>query len=284
MSPSYVPKAGDTVYNVEGEMAFYVSTAKGGGYIVQPLIEDGDGVSEPEGHYADGVAIWPRVYKEAPQPMLDQAIAEQHARLALLRGEVRAMEQQKREAERDQTAMKERLAMHQALVRLDDLLSGRVTHYVVDRSDNSNKNWVVVPAEEFFKLRTHYSTVAMTLHCSLHSGSRSVVQWKFSANPDRDAGRDAFAFMSEAEAREKVAELVHASLREAASHSNNSYWLRQRIQWADTQGVAVPDEVRLKLSQLERVEAEAERERARKALESAEAALANLAPSQQVAA
>lgn len=118
MSTKHTPQAGDTVYNAEGEIALYVSTAMGGGYIVQPMIEDGDGVTEPEGYYADGVALWPRVYKEPPQPMLDQAIAEQQARLALLRGEVRQLEQQKREAERDQSALKERLAMHQALAQV----------------------------------------------------------------------------------------------------------------------------------------------------------------------
>ncbi len=270
----HTPKAGDTVYNADGEMGLYVSPAKGGGYIVQPLIQDGDGVTEPEGYYADGVAIWPRIYKEPPQPMLDQAIAEQQARLAVVRGELRALEQQKREAERDQSALKERLATHQALARIDDLLSGRVTHYVVDRSENSNRNWVVVSAEEFFQLRTHYSTVAMTLHVSLHSGSRSVIQWKFSANPERDAGRDAFAFMSEAEARAKVAELVHASLYEAAKSTSGAYWLRQRVTWADAQGVAVPDGVRLKLNELERKEAEAAREKALKELQAAESAIA----------
>ena len=84
MSDPYTPKAGDEIYNLHGEIGLYVSRAKGGGHIVQPLFEDGDGVTEPESHYADGVAIWPRVYKEPPQPMLDKAIAEQQARLAAL--------------------------------------------------------------------------------------------------------------------------------------------------------------------------------------------------------
>lgn len=267
---THTPKAGDTVYNVNGEMALYVSPAQDGGHIVQPLLQDGDGVTEPESHYVDGVALWPKVYKEPPQPMLDQAIAEQQARLAVLRGEVRDLERQKREAELGHSALKERLAVHQALARLDDLLSGRVTHYVIDKSENSNHNWVVVPAAEFFQLRTHYSTVSLTLQTSLYSNNRGGMQWKFSGAPDRDAGRDAFAFMSEAEARAKVAELVHASLHETAKHASNSYWLRQRIQWADAQGVAVPDEVRQKLIQLERTEAESAEAKARQDLEAAQ--------------
>lgn len=276
MSAPYIPQAGDTVYNAEGEIALYVSTAMGGGYIVQPMIEDGDGVTEPEGYYADGVALWPRVYKEPPQPMLDQAIAEQQARLALLRGEVRQLEQQKREAERDQSALKERLAMHQALARLDDLLSGRITHYVIDKSDHSQHNWAVVPADEFFTLRTNYSVVSLTLHANLYSASKSV-QWKFSASADSDdRGRDAFAFTSEEEARAKVVELVHASLLEAAKHTSGAYWLRHRVQWAATQGVEVPAEVSAKLAAMERAEASDAAEKARKALADAQEALAKL--------
>lgn len=269
----HIPKAGDTVYSTNGEMALYVSTAKGGGYIVQPLIEDGDGVSEPLGHYAEGVDIWPSVHKEPPQPMLDQAIAEQSARLALLRGEVRAIEQQKRELERDQSGLNDRLAVHQALAVLDDLLSGRVTHYVVDKSDNSNQNWVAVPAEKFFELRTHYSVVGLSLQTTLSSNNKRV-QWKFSLSPDRDQGRDAFAFMSEAEARAKVVELVHASLHEAAKNSSSSYWLRQRIQWADAQGVEVPPDVRAKLTSLDRSEAQAAHDKAQQELATAAARLA----------
>lgn len=274
---SYTPKAGDTVYNVDGEIGLYVSTAKGGGYIVQPLIQDGDGETEPEGHYADGVAIWPRVYREPPQPMLHQAIAEQQARLTALRGEVRALEQQKRDAERDQSALKERLAMHQALAVLDDLLSGKVTHYVIDGSEHNHHEWQVVPAAEAHKLRTHYSVVGLRLWANLnHSTGRCGLQWKFS--PQAETSRDertAYAFTSEEEARAKVVELVTTEIAKQAGHASSSYWLRRRIDWARNQGVEPPAEAVAKLESLERQEAEAAVAKARAELERAQAALLN---------
>lgn len=273
-SAAYVPKAGDTVYNMHGEMGLYVSTAKGGGYIVQPLIEDGDGVSEPMSQYAEGVDVWVSVFRQPPKPMIDGDIATLEARLSTLRQEVYALEAQKREAERDQSALKDRIGVHQALARIDDLLSGRVTHYVIDKSESHNHNWVVVPAEQFFTLRTHYSIASLTLHTQLYSTTKGAAQWKFSANAERDTGRDAFACMSEAEARAKVEELVHASLHESAKHSSNAYWLRKRIQWADAQGVSVPAEVRAKLIDLDRRETAFAIDKAKKDLEEAQARLA----------
>lgn len=123
---SRTPKAGDTVYSVNGQMAMYVSTANGGGHIVQPLIEDGDGVSEPESHYADGVDIWPTVYLEPPKPKLDAEIARQQEKLTALRVEVSELERQKREAAQGQREVKERLAQHTALRYIDEMVAGRV--------------------------------------------------------------------------------------------------------------------------------------------------------------
>lgn len=273
---SYIPKAGDTVYSHDGAMALYVSTAKGGGYIVQPLIEDGDGISEPEGHYADGVEIWHSVYPEPPQPKLAAEIAAQVEELAALRREVADLERQKYEATRDGAALKERLAMHQALAVLDDLLSGKVTHYVIDSSEHNNGQWQVIPAADAHKLRTHYSMVGLRLWANLnHSTGRGGVQWKFSpqAETSRDE-RNAYAFTSEEAARAKVVELVTAEIATLASHGSNSYWLRNRIQWARSQGVEPPAEAVAKMASLERQEAEAAAAKAREALAKAEATLA----------
>lgn len=274
---THIPKAGDTVYSIDGAMALYVSTAKGGGYIVQPLIEDGDGYSEPRGHYADGVEIWHSVYPEPPQPKLAAEIQAQQERLTALRAEVAELERTKREADSQAKALKERLAMHQALAALDDLLSGRITHYLIDVSENSNGRWQVVPSSEFFKLRTHYSVVSLRLWANLND-SRSSVQWRFSPNAERHEreGR-AYAFTSEADAVAKLHEIVAAELQDTAKHASNAYWLRQRAQWCAAQGVPVPAEISARLFELERAEAEFERKKAQDAMQAAEAKLAALA-------
>lgn len=277
---NYTPKAGDTVYNVEGEMGLYVSTAKGGGYIVQPLIEDGDGYSEPRGEYVDGVAIWPRVYREPPQPMLDKAIAEQQAKLAAVRQEVRAAEQQKRTMEAEQRAMKERLALHQQLTWIDDLLAGRFTHYVVKESDYGDF-WIVKTAEDFRKDRNH-SQVRMQLWVSIHERGESFA-WKViqGSAGDRfdDKSYGVIPFKSEAEAIAKRNELLLEILaaRVAAHYNNGSHALRQAVQRCITAGVEVPADVLENLRQRELREAQAEAQKARLAAAAAEQKLATLA-------
>ena len=104
MAPTHI-KAGDTVYSADGGVAIYVAHARGGGHIVQPLIEDGDGFSEPESHYVDGVEIWPNCHRKPPQPKLDAEIRAQTEKLAALRREIYEAECTKREAQRDGAAL-----------------------------------------------------------------------------------------------------------------------------------------------------------------------------------
>lgn len=272
MAPTPI-KAGDTVYSTDGGMALYVAHALGGGHIVQPLIEDGDGITEPESHYADGVEIWPTCHREPPQLKLDAEIRAQTEKLAALRREVAEVERTKRETEREGAALRERLGMHAALASLDDLLSGRVTHYVIDNSENSNKRWELVTAEKFYELRRHYTTASLTLVSTFNMRGASV-QWKFSHNASsNEAGRDAFAFTSEAEARAKVVELVTHEVTETAKHASSAYWLSQRIAWCRKQGVEPPADSVQKLADMERSEAESAAKKARDELARAQAKL-----------
>ncbi len=276
---SYIPKAGDTVYSISGEMALFVSTAKGGGYIVQPLFEDGDGVTEPESQYAEGVSIWPSVHKEPPQPLLDARIAEQEARLAMLRGEVRAIEQQKRALEADQRTMKDRFALHEQLTWIDDLLAGRFTHYVVKDGDYSDF-WTVKTAEDFRKDRSG-SQVRLQLYVSTHERGESFAWKVIQGSPgDRfdDKSRGVIPCKSEAEAIAKRNTLLQEALTKfsAAHHNAGAYQLRQAVQRCTVAGVEVPAAVLEDLRQRELREAQAAHTKAREALTVAEAELARL--------
>lgn len=276
---SYYPKAGDTVYSTSGEMGLFVSTAKGGGYIVQPLFEDGDDdVTEPAGHYAEGVSVWSSVHKEPPQPLLDTKIAEQEARLAVLRGEVRAIEQQKRTLEADQRAMKERLALHEQLTWIDDLLAGRFTHYVVKESDYSDF-WTVKTAEDFRKDRG--SQVRLQLWVSTHERGESFAWKVIQASPgDRFDGKSygVIPFKSEAEAIAKRNELLMDLLAKlSAAHPNNgAHQLRNAVQRCKAADLAVPAAVLEDLRQRELREAQQTLAKASAALTAAEAEMARL--------
>lgn len=280
MNAARIPKAGDEVYNVHGEMGLYVASAKGGGHIVQPLIEDGDGVTEPQGHYVDGVALWPNVYREPPRPMLDEKIAEQEARLAMLRGEVRAIEAQKRQLETDQRAMKDRLALHEQLTWIDDLLAGRFTHYLVKEGDYSDF-WIVKTAEDFRKDRAH-SQVRMQLWVSTHERGESFA-WKVISGSAGDRFDDksygVIPFKNEADAIAKrdqfLSELLAA--RVADHHNTGSHRLRPVVQRCQVVGMIVPADVLEDLRQRELREAQAEAEKTRLAVAAAEQRLAALA-------
>ena len=279
MSPAHTPKAGEEVYNVHGEMGLYVASAKGGGHIVQPLIEDGDGVTEPTSQYVDGVALWPSVYRQPPSPMLDEKIAEQEARLQMLRGEVRAIEAQKRQLETDQRAMKDRLALHEQLTWIDDLLAGRFTHYLVKESDYSDF-WIVKTAEDYRKDRNH-SQVRMQLWVSTHERGESFA-WKVIAGSSGDRFDDrscgVIPFKNEADAIAKRNDLLADLLAaRVADHANTgSHRLRTVVQRCQVGGMDVPDAVLEDLRQRELREALAEAEKTRLAATAAEQRVAAL--------
>lgn len=117
------------VYSADGRAGMYVAEVVGG-HAVQPLFEDGDGVTEPAMHYAEGIEVWPSVHAEPPRALLDAAIAAQRAALAKLQAEVAEMERAKREAMRSQNEVKERLKQHTALRYIDDHLAGKFTLFV----------------------------------------------------------------------------------------------------------------------------------------------------------
>lgn len=279
MSAKHTPKAGDEVYNLHGEMGLYVAAAKGGGYIVQPLIDGGNAETQPDDRYVDGVALWTNVYRQPPSPMLDEKISEQEARLALLRGEVRSIEAQKRQLEADERAMKERRALHVQLTWIDDLLAGRFTHYLVKESDYSDF-WIVKTAEDFRKDRNH-SQVRLQLWVSTHERGESFA-WKVIAGTsgDRFDGKSCgvIPFKTEAEAiarrNEFLAEILVA--RVADHYNAGSHRLRDVVNRCQGLGMEVPADALEDLRQRELREALAEAEKTRLAVAAAEQRLAAL--------
>ncbi len=215
---SYTPKAGETVYSNNGAMAVYVSQAQGGGHIVQPLIEEGDGVTEPESYYADGVAIWPSVYREAPRQKLEAEIAAQAEKLATLRREVAEAERQRMQATIDQRAVRERLAQHEALLYLDDFLNAKITHYVLELDGQVQ----VLDSEAFNKQRgLGYSERVLTLIARVSDG-KTALRW-FIKTPDGVGGREIASYPDEQAARAQAHALVTEKMKEALRQLRQGY-------------------------------------------------------------
>lgn len=274
-------QAGDTVYSIDGAMALYVSTAKGGGYIVQPLIEDGDGYSEPAGLYADGVEIWPTVYTSPPQPKLESEIAAQQERLTALRGEVADLERQKREAARDQRDVAERLKQHAALKYIDDMIAGRMPPLCVCFGLYPPS---IVPSADAMKNPDHersYREPAFKL-LTLFGDSNGDLQWRLNQYRDGSGSWwDELVFVATqdegiAEIRRRYA-LAVAEWREfpvERKHYGTAITWSEKLpaDWID-----VPEDLANYIAAAKREHLRTEREKAAKALTEAEQKLAALA-------
>lgn len=210
----YTPKAGDTVYSIDGGMALYVSTAKGGGYIVQPLIEDGDGVTEPESYYADGVEIWHSVYQEPPQPKMDAEIKAQQQKLAAIKAEIADLDRQRRQSMADQHAVRERLQQHEALRYVDDFLNARITHYVTEVEGVIT----VMDSKAFNAHRSFsYSERVLTLFASVRHDAKAL-DWRIKVDNGYSGQREIWFFPDEEKARaQALAMLAEKTARAVAT-------------------------------------------------------------------
>lgn len=226
---AHTPQAGDTVYSVDGEMALYVSTAHGGGYIVQPLIEDGDGVSEPESHYADGVAIWPTVYSKPPQPKLDAEIAAQSEKLAALTREVYAMERQKREVSAGMRETKERLQQHAALRYVDDYLAGKFKMFVRFPSYGAP---TIEPAAVCLDHDDRYDKGQKLL--TLFGDTKGELQWRINRYKDGSGTwSEVFPIADEAEGIAVIRERYTAAVAEWRAQPDDRKHYGVAIAWAE---------------------------------------------------
>lgn len=279
MSAPYTPRAGDTVYGHDGAMAIYVSPAQGSGHIVQPLIQDGDGVTEPESYFADGVAIWPSVYPSAPLQKLDAEIAAKAEKLEALRREIAQAEQERHKSLRDQQAVRDRLKTHEALVYLDDFLNAKITHYVVE-VDGQLK---ILDTEAFGKERSFgYSERVLSLVAAVRGG-KNALDWSIKIE-NGYGSREISAFPDEEKARAHAHALITEKMTKAAASLRRDGYLstaESALRNAQALGMEPLPELLAAIRDCHIKVAQQKAEAARKSLAEAEAVLANM---QQVAA
>lgn len=278
---SYIPKAGDTVYSHDGAMALYVSTAKGGGYIVQPLIEDGDGISEPDGLYADGVDIWHSVYPKPPQPKLDAEIAAQVERLAGLRREIAESERLKRETTANQREVLERLKQHEALRYVDDMISGRMPPLCVEFPGYHPPK--IVSTSDALRnpdFKRDYREPAFKL-LTLFGDSKGDLQWRINAYRDGSGNWGEVVFVATEEEGIAVIRSRYAlAVEEWRQKPADSKSHGDAIRWASdlpAGWIDVPQDVADYIATTKRKRAEEQAAKARDELAQAEAALAAIA-------
>ncbi len=260
------------VYSADGRAGMYVAEVVGG-HAVQPLFEDGDGVTEPAMHYAEGIEVWPSVHAEPPRALLDAAIAAQRAALAKLQAEVAEMERAKREAMRDRSEVLARLQQHEQLRYLDNFLNATITHYVAQVEGQ----WVVMDTAAFCQVRSlSYSERVLTLWARVSEKGRALHWMVKTAN---DYSQDVFAFPDEQQATAKAAELVGIKLKGLQAEAQRGNWpwdADNALKNARALGVEPPAELVQALREVRRHQAEALLKKATAEAETAQQALAEL--------
>lgn len=264
------PEAGQTVYDLQGHRGEYVLPL-GEAHLVRPWVVipswDGEDLySEP-----GGIEVWPQVYLAPPVAILEDDIVR-------LQGEIEAKRRELAEATdevsgffRDEKARQERIKRHEDLARLDDFISGKISHVV-------KRSYGAITIEEFkeaIEQTDRYSRDGLKL-LTLFGRPDGGLQWKVNRYSDGSGqDMDVFPCQSAEEARS-----VATSLLAKEFNSASTYWLHQAIKSADALDIPVPADARerCRVGRLE------ELTKVRKAklaeLEKLDAELAEIAPTE----
>jgi len=264
---------GQRVYSVDGAAGLFVAKVDEG-FIVRPLYGERD-LEEDDEAYPEGAALWRTAHPSAPVERFDTAIQAMNKKLDSLRAEVRELETKKYAFERVTQEQRDRIKEHDALKPLDDLLAGRVTHFVVTK----NGRFGVFTVEQATKLDKewyHGSQLRLSL-VSSHSAPSGLV-WKLSQE-SRGYDHEVLPFVSEASAMEKCRALIAARLQQLADDTYfNSYSVDEPVNAAQRYGVPVPEKLQQRILAHERAAATAARDKAAKELAAAEAKLSTATP------
>lgn len=232
--PSQVLDAGQTVYDLQGHRGEYVAPL-GDAFLVRPWVTipswDGEDMySEP-----GGIEVWPQVFLAPPVAILEEEIVR-------LQGEIEAKRRELAEATdevagffRDEKSRQERIKRHADLARLDDFISGKISHVV-------KSHYGAITIHEFKEVveqNDRYDRDGLKL-LTLFGKPGNGLQWKVNHYSDGSGqDTDVFPCQSAEEARS-----IAASLLAREFGSDSAYWLRQAIKSADALEIPVPAEAR----------------------------------------
>lgn len=191
---------GQTVYLPNGRECVYVSKAGDVKHVVQGLVMD----SETEETTTSEPFIVSRVLPFEPEDVFGPETNRSAAELDKIRTELIAARKELAEFNTLNTDRMTRLKQHKGLERLDDFLSGKITHYVeVHYSGIAITDPAKVAAPDIDKKATKLLT--------LFGKSNGELNWRLSYYSDGSGGsHQVYPFCSLEEAQEKVREIIKA--------------------------------------------------------------------------
>jgi hypothetical protein len=228
------PIEGDTVYDRNGHSAEYVAQL-GTSHLVRPWVTitswDGeDTYSEPA-----GIDVWPEVFLAAPTAVLEAEIVDLQAQIDAKRLELSVATDEAAGFIRGEKERLSRIKRHEALERLDDFISGKITH-VVKRSVGAIS---VHEFKEVFEPNGRYGRDGLKL-LTLFGKPGLGLQWKVNHYSD-GSGSDTEVFPCTS--REEAVSVATGLIKEAYD-TQSGYWLGVAAKSADQLGLQVPNAVR----------------------------------------
>lgn len=269
--------AGQRVYSLRGEQGRYVAPAKeSSGHIVEAIYIDEDDPEAEEPSYAGEVVCWRQVFAKPPVALLDDEMRLKSDQLAQLRVEANALAMQKINAERDMKAVKDSLKTHEALEYIDDILAGRITHYVVVDNDREAYVWsheqAIEKKPDWFTDRS--GDRMLTLRLNSWSATKGGAGWVMCGRDDRS--RHVWPFNNEAAAIAKCRDVVASMLNEMAqpAHYFNAWVFERLAASAKACGVEVPAALAERKAREELSAAQADAQKAQRELDVARVRIA----------
>lgn len=220
--------AGDRCFLMHGQEVEYVAPYADG-HVVRRLllVVDSDGEEQEVRGSLDEVD---EVFAQPPRVKFDEYIASVQKRITELRAECAEAQALRDEAKADASAMRARLAQHEALKRIDDYLEGRFEWVVTD----VNSTLKVEKISDAFAYRDGYDRGLKLV--TLFGESKRDLQWRI--NDYRD-GSGSWGRMwpcaTEDEAKAKASSIFMAEVEEwrkkCASDKGADVWTKARS-WA----------------------------------------------------
>lgn len=268
---------GDLVFNREGREAQYIALSEGG-HIVRPGFFHNDDLGTPETHY-EGVVEWRNVYAKPPTDKLHAEIGKLTEEIAALNVEYQTVRAAKLALDREIKNRADRVKQHEQLAQLDDYLAGRITHFVVKRSDYSHKHVINVSVETFKDALTKSETwnrgKLKTL--ALYGDSKSDLTWGI--NEYRNSHGDGTTVVVPCTSIEQARQIAvgiyeeHLAAWRADPNARDGWGTTNLIEHAKRFELPVPADVVAAMETSRLAGAAATVENARKALLKAEAEL-----------
>lgn len=259
---------GSRVFLLNGRECEYVAAA-GAIHLVAQVYETeyGDELGSP--FTAD------RVFSEPPTEKLHAEVSDLTNKVAALRQQHWSLASEIRDSERSNKERIKNLSRYKALELIEDFVEGRITHCVI--TSEYGRKVEVKPISEALKKDDRYDRGMKLL--SLFGGSNGELTWRRNRYSDGSGSgwNECEPFCSESAAMEKAKEIlctyaaeVLADERKAWSYANDVLTSMAAI------GMEAPQELANLMDEMRKSSATAAVEKARKQLEDAEAALAQV--------